>query len=92
MAASTSIKLEDGLKERIARIAERKNRSANSLMNEAIALYAMSEETEEEFNAEARRRLAEYRRTGLHVTHEEAMDWLERRARGEDVPPPKGHL
>jgi predicted transcriptional regulator len=91
MAASTSIKLDDGLKERIAKIAQRKSRSANSVMNEAITLYALREETEEEFRQEARRAVREYRETGLHVTHEEAMEWLEKRARGEDVPIPEAH-
>jgi predicted transcriptional regulator len=91
MAASTSIKLDDGLKERIAKIAERKSRSANSVMNEAIKLYAVREETEEEFREEARKAVRDYRETGLHVTHEEAMEWLERRSRGENVPAPKAH-
>ena len=31
------------------------------------------------------------RETGLHVTQEEAMEWLLRRSRGELVTPPKAH-
>ncbi|HWA17581.1 MAG TPA: CopG family transcriptional regulator [Devosia sp.] len=91
MSESTSIKLADGLRERVQAIAQRKKRSANALMNEAIAAYVRREESEEEFNTEARRRVREYEETGLHVTHDEAMEWLQRRARGEKISPPKAH-
>jgi predicted transcriptional regulator len=89
MAESTSIKLTDGLKARVQAIAKAKQRSANWLMNEAIGRYVEREETEAEFRAEADRRLRHMQETGEHIAHEDAMEWLLRRSRGEQVPPPK---
>jgi predicted transcriptional regulator len=92
MADSTSVKFKDGYKDRLKALAEIKQRSPNWLVNEAVGRYLEHEESEAEFRAEAERRLDHMRETGLHVTHEEAMEWLLRRSRGERVPPPKAHL
>jgi predicted transcriptional regulator len=91
MAKSTSVKLKEGYSERLKSLAEAKQRSANWLLNDAVGKYLEYEETEAEFRAEALRRVKEFQETGLHVTNEEAMDWLLRRSRGENVPPPKAH-
>lgn len=91
MAHSTSIKLREGYRERLQALAEAKQRSANWLVNEAVGRYLDSEESNAEFRAEAERTLNRMRETGIHVTHEEAMEWLLRRSRGENVPPPKAH-
>jgi predicted transcriptional regulator len=91
MADSTSIKFKDGYKDRLKTLAEAKQRSPNWLVNDAVGRYLDAEEGEAEFRAEAERRLLHMRETGLHVTHEEAMEWLLRRSRGENVPVPKAH-
>lgn len=91
MSKSTSVKLKDGYNERLKAMAESKQRSANWLLNEAVGRYLDHEESEAELRAEVLRRHREMAETGIHVTHEEALDWLRRRASGEDVPVPKGH-
>ena len=53
--------------------------------------YSGLGETKEEFLAEVARRHRHFRETGLHVTHEEALEWLRRRAKGENMPIPKEH-
>lgn len=91
MSKSTSVKLKDGYAERISAMAESKQRSANWLVNEAVGRYLDHEESEAELRAEVLRRHQELVETGIHVTNEEALDWLRRRAAGEDVPAPEGH-
>ena len=91
MAKSTSVKLKEGYSERLKSLAETKQRSANWLLKDAVGKYLEYEETEAEFRAEALRRVRHFQETGLHVTNEEAMEWLLRRSRGENVPPPKAH-
>jgi predicted transcriptional regulator len=91
MSESRSVKFKDGFGDRLKALAESKRRSPNWLINEAVGHYLDREESEAEFRAEAERSLQHMRETGLHVTHEEAMEWLLRRSRGEKVPPPKAH-
>lgn len=53
--------------------------------------HEMFGETEEEFRAEVERRHRHMRETGLHVTHEEAVEWMEKLLRGENPSLPKEH-
>jgi predicted transcriptional regulator len=91
MAETTSIKLKQGLKERIDRLAKEEDRSAHWLMNRAIEEYVDRKEKQRQFDKDAEESWEEYQRTGLHLTGEEVLDWLERRIRGEDVPLPEPH-
>jgi len=47
---ATSIKLDDDLKSRIQRLADRRHRSAHWIMREAIRDYVEREEARESFN------------------------------------------
>jgi len=91
VSRSTSVKLKDGYSERLKVLAEAKQRSANWLLNEAVGRYLDQEESEAELRAEVLARHHEFVETGLNVTHEEALDWLRRRAAGENAPIPKAH-
>lgn len=91
MAHSTSVKLVDGLKERIQTIAEREQRTANKLMNEAISEYVDRKERRAAYLAEVEKRHRELRDSGLHVTQEEADRWIEGLLRGEGPPLPRPH-
>ena len=91
MADSTSVKFKDGFKDRLKALAEAKQRSPNWLVNDAVGRYLEHEESAAELRAELERRHREMQETGMHVTHEEALDWLRRRANGEDVPIPQAH-
>ena len=91
MSNSTSIKLQDGLKERIRVVAEREQRTANKLMNEAISEYVDRKERRAAYVAEVDERYREIRETGLHITQEEADEWLDALLRGENLPLPKPH-
>lgn len=91
MSESTSIKLADGLKDRVRAIAEREKRTANRLMNDAIAEYVDRKERRAAYLAEIEARHRELRETGLHVTQEEMENWMDKLLRGEDAPPPVPH-
>jgi predicted transcriptional regulator len=89
--ATTSLKLDPAMKERIERLAAAKDRSAHWVMKRAIEQFVDREEAEEQFRRDAEDAWEHYQRTGLHLTNAEVMDWLERRIRGEAVQLPKSH-
>jgi predicted transcriptional regulator len=91
MSKSTSIKLRDGLDERLRAVAEREHLTANKLMNEAISEYVDRKERRAAYLAEVEERYREMRETGLHVTQEDADQWIDGLLRGENPPLPKPH-
>lgn len=91
MASATSVKLEDELRDRIQHLAESRRRSAHWIMREAIAQYVEREEKREAYLRDAQNAWEEFRRTGLHITAEEADEWLVQLAAGNDVEPPECH-
>ena len=91
MTSATSIKLDDELKDRIQHLAESRRRSAHWIMREAIAQYVEREEKREAYLRDAQNAWEEFQRTGLHITAEEADEWLAQLAAGNDVEPPECH-
>jgi predicted transcriptional regulator len=73
---STSVKIDDALKARVQRIANRKKRSPNWIMREAIAQYVLRAENSESFRQEAQASWSDYQETGLHLTGHEVHAWL----------------
>jgi predicted transcriptional regulator len=91
MAIATSVKLDDELKDRIQHLAESRRRSAHWIMREAIAQYVEREEKREAYLRDAQNAWEEFQLTGLHITAEEADEWLAQLAAGNDVEPPECH-
>ena len=91
MASATSVKLDDELKDRIQHLADSRRRSAHWIMREAIAQYVEREEKREAYLRDAQNDWEELQRTGLHLTMEEADEWLTQLAAGNDVEPPECH-
>lgn len=91
MASATSVKLDDELKDRIQHLADSRRRSAHWIMREAIAQYVEREEKREAYLRDAQNAWEEFQRTGLHLTMEEADEWLTQLAAGNDVEPPECH-
>ena len=85
---TTTIRLPDELKARVARLAEAEGVSTHSLILDAIAEKAEALERRQAFHEEARQRHEHYLATGESVPWEEMRDYLRRRVRGEDVQPP----
>ncbi|MCW7548035.1 ribbon-helix-helix protein, CopG family [Photorhabdus sp. APURE] len=76
---ATSVKLDDNLKSRFQYLAEVRHRSAHWIMRES-------------FKQDALRAWEAYREDGLHLTLEEADDWLAKLEAGEDAELPECHV
>ncbi|MDP3547593.1 MAG: CopG family ribbon-helix-helix protein [Phreatobacter sp.] len=76
MKATTTLKLDDGLKDRIKRLAEARQRTPHWIMREAIADYVQREEAREAFQREAMDSWRAFRETGKHLTRTEVDAWL----------------
>jgi predicted transcriptional regulator len=90
-AATTSLKLDAELKERIQRLAAARRRSAHWIMREAVEQYVEREEKREAFRRDALAAWAEYQATGSHATAEEADAWLAKLEAGEKAEAPPCH-
>jgi predicted transcriptional regulator len=90
-SATTSLKLDAEIKERLRRLATARRRSAHWMMREAIEQYLEREEAREQLRGDALAAWSEYQATGKHVAAEDADAWLARLEAGEDAPPPASH-
>jgi predicted transcriptional regulator len=73
---ATSLKIDDGLKSRVQKLASQRQRSAHWIMLEAIQQYVDREEARESFRQEALASWAAYQETGRHLTGEDVRTWL----------------
>ncbi|TCL05360.1 CopG family ribbon-helix-helix protein [Sodalis ligni] len=74
--SSTTLKIDDRLKERVKKLADARDRSPHYLMIAAITQYIEHEEARESFKQEAVDSWREYQETGLHLTGDEVKTWL----------------
>jgi predicted transcriptional regulator len=88
---TTSLKLDAEIKDRLQRLAAKRQRSQHWLMREAIGQYLEREERRERLRQDALAAWAEYQESGNHLTEAEADAWLARLEAGEDVEPPAPH-
>jgi predicted transcriptional regulator len=88
---TTSLKLDADLKERVQRLASARKRSAHWIMREAVEEYVGREEKREHLKQDALAAWARYQQTGLHVTGEEADEWLAKLEKGEEAEAPECH-
>jgi predicted transcriptional regulator len=72
-----AIKIDQGTRDRVKRLAEARHRTSHWVMREAINQYVEREEKRETFRQDAINAWSEYRETGLHVTGEEVVAWLD---------------
>ncbi len=86
--STTTLRLPDEVKERIDRLAAAQGKSAHALMVDTLDESTAAMERRIEFEAEAARRWAEYRRTGEYYAMEDVRSYVLARARGEDPPKP----
>src|SRR6185369_2802970 len=87
--STTTIRLPQDLKKRIARAAERAGSTAHSFILEAIAEKAEQEERQGEFQDTAEQRYAEILASGKTVPWGEMRRYLERRLTGNKIARPK---
>lgn len=80
---AVSLRVPESVKKRIARLARERRTTAHALMLEAIREKLEAEEARAAFQAEAKHRLAEMKKSGAGIPAGEVFDYLERRAQGE---------
>jgi predicted transcriptional regulator len=90
--ATTSLKLDQELKQRVQQLASARRRSAHWIMREAVEQYVSREEKREQFRQDALAAWNDYQATGLHATAEEADAWLAKLEAGEDAEAPACHV
>ena len=90
--STTSLKLDNAMKERVRRLASARRRSPHWIMCEAVEQYVEREEKREQFRQDALAAWAEYQTTGLHVTAKEADAWLAKLEAGKHAVTPKCHV
>jgi predicted transcriptional regulator len=81
--STTTIRLEEDLKARVAAAAERTGKTSHAFILDAIAQTVEQSELDDEFHRIADKRWANILATGKTVPWEEARSYLEARSRGE---------
>ena len=88
---TTTIRIEETLKARVAAAADRAGKTAHAFMLDAIAQTVEQAELDEAFHHVADERWTKLRTTGKTVSWDAAKDWLEARSRGESPRKPAAH-
>jgi predicted transcriptional regulator len=91
MTSTTTLKLDDSMKERIKRLAEGRKRTSHWLMREAISEYVTREEKRDSFYQDALASLEHYNETGLHITLDELEVWFNSLGTEHEVDMPECH-
>ena len=86
--STTTIRLPDELKSRIARAAKRAGTTSHNFIIEAVAEKTDLAERRADFHAEADRRWAEFLKTGESIPWEEMRRYLVDRVHGKNTPRP----
>ncbi|HLQ01005.1 MAG TPA: ribbon-helix-helix protein, CopG family [Burkholderiales bacterium] len=86
---AVSLRVPAEVKKKVARLAEAQDTTSHAFMLEAIREKVEAEEARAAFHAEARRRLARMKKTGLGIPSEEVLAYLRERARGGSPARPK---
>jgi predicted transcriptional regulator len=81
--ATTTIRIEEELKARVAAAAERAGKSTHAFILDAIAQTVEQAELDDDFHRVADERWAKILATGQTVPWDDVKVWLEARARGE---------
>jgi predicted transcriptional regulator len=89
--ASLSLKLPSDTRERLKTLALIKQRPAHALAREAVESYVANEEERYRRDREADEAWRHYRETGLHVTGDEVIRWLDSWGTEDELPPPECH-
>ena len=76
---------------RLERLAESRQQSPHLIMNAALLQYLEREEKSERLRQDTLDAWDEYQATGLHVTGEEVVAWLETWGDENELPAPECH-
>lgn len=88
MMATTSLKLPDSLKERVAKLAEATGKTPHAFMVDAIEQETRRNEKYQTFVAEAETSWQEYQKTGLAYDADEVNAYFRAKLQGIELPKP----
>jgi predicted transcriptional regulator len=91
MTTTTTIRIDDDLKARIAAVAGRAGKTAHAFILDAIAQTVERVELDDAFHRVADERWVKLLATGKTVAWDDAKAWLEARSRGERPRKPAAH-
>ena len=86
---AVSLRVPEEVKKRIDTLAKQRDVTPHSFMLEAIREKVELEEAQLAFRAEAERRLARMKKTGVGIPAEEVFEYLQQRAAGRKTTRPK---
>ena len=86
---AVSLRIPDDVKRRARKLAQSRQTTAHAFMVEAIREKVQAEEMRAAFHADAERRLARMKRSGLGLPAPEVFDYLEQRAAGNSPRRPR---
>ena len=89
MAATTSLKLPDSLKEKVSELAHGVAQTPHAYMVEAIEEKVARDEKRRQFLESAGRAAAEFKRAGVVYAHDAVMRYARARAAGKKPRKPK---
>jgi predicted transcriptional regulator len=89
MAGTTSLKLPEELKEKIATLAHGVAQTPHAYMVEAIAEKVVRDQKRQEFIDSARKSVAHFKRTGIAYALEDVERYILKRAAGKKATRPK---
>jgi len=86
--STTTIRIEDDLKARVAAAAERAGKTTHAFILDAIAEVVTQAEVDDAFHRLGEERWAHLLETGRTVAWDDAKAWLDARSRGQHQPKP----
>ncbi|MFG6359025.1 CopG family ribbon-helix-helix protein [Taurinivorans muris] len=89
---NTSIKIPCELRERIQKLAAVRNQSSHAFMLSALENHVSREEKREAWRQEGIKAWEEFQQTGLHLTNQEVLEWIDTIVQGREEPMPKCHI
>ena len=89
MAATTSLKLPDDLKEKVAALAPGVAQTPHAYMVEAIAEKVARDEKRQDFLRSAQASAAKFKKTGIAYAHKDVMRYFLEKAAGRKPSKPK---
>ncbi|MBB3612841.1 CopG family transcriptional regulator [Rhizobium sp. BK602] len=90
-ALKASVEIDPDVNERLEKLAASRHRQPARLLKEAVEQYVEREEKRDTLLRDARLSLDEYQATGLHVTGDEVIAWLETWGDEDEKAPPECH-
>ncbi len=88
----TTIKIDQDTKARVKRLADARHRTPHWMILEAVRQYVEKEEKREAFRQDGIQAWNEHQETGLHVTGDEVIAWLDTWGEANEQAAPVCHL